>query len=80
MEWSKCYETFNFKIGLNSKMLYLEAVFKSCFISTKRFLNSNSQKVLNYLSYAYVLMLQVTVPGSSVSTCPGILRMLNLCS
>lgn len=54
MEWSKYYETFNFRIGLNSKMLYLEAIFKFCFISTQRFLNSNSQKGLHYLSYMHM--------------------------
>lgn len=45
-------------------MLYLEAIFKSCFISTKRFLNSNSQKGLNYLSYAYVLCFKWLCQGA----------------
>lgn len=64
MEWSKCCETFNFRIGLNSKMLYLEAILNSCFISTKRFLNSNSQKGLNYLSYVYVLCFKWLCQGA----------------
>lgn len=54
------YKTFNFKVGLNSKILFVETIFKSSFLGPKRLLISNSLKSLNYLCYANI-MLQVTV-------------------
>lgn len=72
MEQSK-YETFNFKVGLNSKILYVETIFKSSFLGPNRLLNSNSLKSLHYLCYASI-MLQVTVTACWVQALVSCIR------